>query len=71
MHVLALSKEGDEDTVIADENDSIGLRDYLYYNDILYYGNPTEHLVQSFRMLDLTNGEPGLVTKEIFLEFFG
>lgn len=39
------------------------------YNDILYYGSETEKTVQAFKMLDLTNGSPGIVTEERFLEF--
>ena len=40
----------------------ITLRDYLYYNDILYYGSYVEKITQSYRMLDLTNGKAGFVT---------
>lgn len=47
----------------------VTLRDYLFYNDILYHGSLIEKITQSFRMLDLTNGKPGVVTQELFLEF--
>ena len=70
IHIAALShNQKDADNSQA-ENESISLRDYLYYNDILYYGNDLEKLTQSFRMLDLTNGNPGHVTLDIFIEFF-
>lgn len=56
---------------VEDEMDSgsISLRDYLYYNDVLYHGTETEKMIQSFKMLDLTNGNPGVVTQSLFLEF--
>ncbi len=71
LHIAALQPHDmrDADNSQA-EKESISLSDYLYYNDILYYGNNLEKLTQSFRMLDLTNGNPGQVTKEIFVEFF-
>lgn len=49
-------KRGDDST------DLVSLRDYLFYNDILYYGSTQEKTIQSFRMLDLTNGSPGVVS---------
>ena len=49
--------------------DKICLADFLCYNDILYYGSPQEKVIQSFRMLDLTDGKPGIVTQALFLEF--
>ena len=60
-HIMALHNTEIEDV---DEIDSgtITLRDYLYYNDVLYHGTDQEKIVQSFKMLDLTNGSPGLVT---------
>ena len=71
LHISALSPhyiiDADKSKT---ENVSISLSEYLYYNDIIYYGNDLEKLTQSFRMLDLTNSNPGHVTKDIFMEFF-
>jgi hypothetical protein len=66
-HIMALHnteiEAEDEDT------GTISLSDYLYYNDVLYHGTETEKMVQSFKMLDLTNGNPGEVTQSLFIEF--
>ena len=35
------------------ERSTISLADYLIYNDVIYYGNPDEKFINSFKMMDL------------------
>ena len=40
--------------VVKKENrDKIGLIEYLIYNDVIYYGEPEEKHINSFKMMDL------------------
>lgn len=60
MHIEALNysqqSDSNESHIGSTQVGRISLRDYLHYNDVLYYGTPEERMIQSFRMLDLTNG---------------
>lgn len=36
-----------------EHRDTITLLDYLIYNDVIYYGQPEEKFINSFKMMDL------------------
>ena len=47
---------------------TIGLLDYLVYNDVIYYGQPEEKFINSFKMMDLEG--QGQITLISFIEFW-
>ena len=55
--------------VVKKENrETIGLLEYLVYNDVIYYGSPEEKFINSFKMMDLEG--QGQITLNSFIEFW-